>query len=389
MHARGLSSIPSVVATYLAALFLQCNEPMSFSNFCKRLKRDETLVERQMRQHIQFLADDSLKGRQPGTFGEEIAAAFVASQMEEIGCLPAGEDGTYFQTIKMVGMTAKSSASRLAFKVQEFQLTGKFGDDYVHSMDPTGDDAFASFENLDLVFVGHGVTALELNWDDFKGQDLTGKIMLVIVNQPQVEPFPGQDMLYYGRWTYKFEEARRRGAAGCLIIFSEELAGYPWSVTRTGYTGEKVSLAKEETNPLALHGWINRETGQKLAQAYGTTLETWLSAAKDPKFQPFTVGSVSHAAEYDLRHFQGRNVLGLIPGRSEKHCQEVIVVAGHHDHLGERQGEIYNGAVDNCTGVATFRSISKHFQILYFHSIDLCILCYCLILLCISLFYIV
>ena len=336
---------------------------MSFStDFSKRLKRDETVVERQMRQNIQFLADDSLKGRQPGTFGEEVAAAFMASQLEEIGCLPAGEDGTYFQTIKMVGMTAKEGTSKLAFKVKDFQLTGKFGDDYVHSMDPVScGDEFASLDNLDLVFVGHGVSAPELEWDDFKGEELTGKVLLVIVNQPQVEPFPAEDMLYYGRWTYKFEEARRRGAAGCFILHSsEEFAGYPWSVTRTGYTGEKVSLEKEEVNPLAVHGWLNRELGEKLAQAYGSTLEIWLSAAKDPEFRPFTVGSISHEAEYDMRNFQGRNVLGIIPGTSQKHCQEIIVIVGHHDHLGERQGEIYNGAVDNCTGVVTslFHAVS-------------------------------
>ena len=327
---------------------------MTLSAFCKRLKRDESLIARQMRQNIQFLSDDSLKGRQPGTFGEEVAAAFVASQMEEIGCLPAGEDNTYFQPVKMVGMTAREGTSKLAFKVKEFQLTGKFGDDYVHSMDPLSGGTYASFENLDLVFVGHGVSAPELSWDDFKGQQLVGKIMLVLVNQPPVEPFPADDMLYYGRWTYKFEEARRRGAAGCFIIHSsEESAGYPWSVTQVGYSGEMVSLEKEQRNPLTVHGWLSKQISEKLAKSCGSTLETWLSRAKDRAFQPFIVGSVSHAAEYDRRHFQGRNVLGLLPGVNESHWHEVIVIAGHHDHLGERQGEIYNGAVDNCTGVVS------------------------------------
>ena len=308
----------------------------------------ESRLEAQMRQVIRFLADDSLKGRQPGTYGEEVAAAFVASQLEEIGCRPAGEDGTYFQSVKMVGMTCQES--RLVFQVQDFQITGRFGDDYVHSMDPVSETR-CNMEG-DLIFVGHGVYAPDLDWDDYKGESVEGKVLLVLVNQPQVSPFPEDDMLYYGRWSYKFEEARRRGAAGCVIIHaSDELAGYPWSVTRTGYSGEKVSLDTKRVNPLTLHGWLSKFLASKLAKAAGDSLESWLKAANRADFKPIHVGGVCHSAEYVRRSFQGRNVLGLVPGGAERH--EVVVIAGHHDHLGEREGEIYNGAVDNCTGVAT------------------------------------
>ncbi|CAK9013273.1 Aminopeptidase YwaD (Arginyl aminopeptidase) (BSAP) (Leucyl aminopeptidase) [Durusdinium trenchii] len=320
----------------------------------------ETPLARRMRQNIRFLADDALKGRKPGTFGEEVAAAFVASEMEEIGCLPAGEDGTYFQTVKMVGLTVKEETSRLGFKVKDFQITGTFGDDYVHSMDPTdcGESEILSSLESDLVFVGHGVKAPELSWDDFKEQSMVGKVILVLVNQPQVPPFPSDDMLYYGRWSYKLEEARRRGAAGCLIIhFSEEFAGYPWSVTQTGYKGEKVSLEKEQVNPLMLQGWLSQRMGEKLAEAFGGTLQSWCTEASKSDFQPFTVGRISHEVEYQLRRFQGRNVLGLISGNVAP--REVVVIAGHHDHLGEQGNEIYNGAVDNCTGVAMMLATAR------------------------------
>ncbi|CAK9013598.1 Aminopeptidase YwaD (Arginyl aminopeptidase) (BSAP) (Leucyl aminopeptidase) [Durusdinium trenchii] len=279
----------------------------------------ETPLARRMRQNIRFLADDALKGRKPGTFGEEVAAAFVASEMEEIGCLPAGEDGTYFQTVKMVGLTVKEETSRLGFKVKDFQITGTFGDDYVHSMDPTdcGESEILSSLESDLVFVGHGVKAPELSWDDFKEQSMVGKVILVLVNQPQVPPFPSDDMLYYGRWSYKLEEARRRGAAGCLIIHFRE----------------------------------------KLAEAFGGTLQSWCTEASKSDFQPFTVGRISHEVEYQLRRFQGRNVLGLISGNVAP--REVVVIAGHHDHLGEQGNEIYNGAVDNCTGVAMMLATAR------------------------------
>ncbi|CAJ1361895.1 unnamed protein product [Effrenium voratum] len=285
---------------------------------------------------------------------------------EELGLAPAGEDGTYFQAVKMVGLTAQQEASKLAFRVKDFQITGKFGDDFVHSMDHVeGAPPSCLLESLDLVFVGHGVhSPAGLGWDDFKGESVAGKVLLVLISQPPVEPFPKEDMTYYGRWTYKFEEARRRGAAGCLILhFSDEFAGYPWSVTRTGYSGEKVALAGSgaggASHPLALHGWLTRVMGEKLAEAAGTSLDAWVASAQRPDFRPSKVGCVSHGAEYAVRFFQGRNVLGALPGLSEKHRHEAVVIAGHHDHLGEREGEIYNGAVDNCTGVAMMLATAR------------------------------
>ncbi|CAE7457548.1 unnamed protein product [Symbiodinium natans] len=216
-----------------------------------------------------------------------------------------------------------------------------------------------AFEGLDLVFVGHGVAAPGLDWDDFKGQDMTSKVLLVLISQPPVEPFPQDDLTYYARWTYKFEEARRRGAAGCLIVhFSDEFAGYPWSVTRTGYSGEKVALEKPQVNPLAIHGWLERGLASKLAEAAGTTLDAWVKQAQQRDFRPVVVGRVSHSVQYQKRCFSGRNVLGLLPGE-EPHQHEAVVIAGHHDHLGEREGEIYNGAVDNCTGVAMMLATAR------------------------------
>ena len=242
-----------------------------------------------------------------------------------------------------------------------FQLTGHFGDDYVHSMDHLAEgEPECAFEGLDLVFVGHGVTAPGLEWDDFKGQDVASKVLLVLISQPPVEPFPQDDLMYYGRWTYKFEEARRRGAAGCLIIhFSDEFAGYPWSVTRTGYSGEKVALDKPQPNPLALHGWLESKLACKLAEAAGTTLDVWVQQARQRDFQPVTVGRISHSAQYEMRRFSGRNVLGALPGHEDARRHEAVVIAGHHDHLGERDGEIYNGAVDNCTGVAMMLATAR------------------------------
>merc|ERR1712086_1015586 len=232
-----------------------------------RIEPRESAIERQMRMHIKFLADDELKGRRPGTSGEAIAASFIANQMETLGLTPGGDDGTFFQQVKLVGLTVDRPSSKLGFAVGDYQLTGKLGDDYVHSTDlKPGDECSGLIDGAELLFVGHGVDAPHLEWDDFKGVDVVGKVLLVLVNHPSDPPFPDDDMLYYGRWTYKFEEARRRGAVGCLLIHhSDEDAGYPWSVAAIGCSGEKITLEAPEEHPLQLHGWLNRGLADKLA----------------------------------------------------------------------------------------------------------------------------
>ena len=228
-------------------------------------------------------------------------------------------------------------SSKLGFAVGDYQLTGKLGDDYVHSTDlRPGDECSGLIDGAELLFVGHGVDAPHLEWDDFKGVDVVGKVLLVLVNHPSDPPFPDDDMLYYGRWTYKFEEARRRGAAGCLIIHhSDEEAGYPWSVTRTGYSGEKINLEVQqhaqkpqaltwlqapEEHPLQLHGWLNRGLGDKLAHACGASLENWVGQAQHTEFVPIVVGKITHTARYQLRQLSGRNVIGVVTGKQSCCC---------------------------------------------------------------------
>ena len=317
----------------------------------------------QIAPHVRFLSNDLLEGRGVGGRGEELTIEYLASQLELAGAEPAGENGTYFQTVPLVEIKTQSSSSvRLAGRELE-PLTEYVG----NNERQTGREVF----DAEVVFVGHGIVAAEFEWDDFKGVDVSGKLLVLFTNEPPSDDdafFGGKGLTYYGRWTFKFEEAARRGAAGVLIVHTDETAGYPWDVVRNSWSGGQPYVeAKPGESKLALAGWISSEAAQSLFRSSpatrDTTLGGLLDAANRRDFTPIELGV---RAQVDLRSsivpIQTRNVLAGFPGSDPALADEAVLYTAHWDHIGmhgEGDDRIYNGAVDNATGCAVLLSIAQ------------------------------
>lgn len=326
--------------------------------------------EKAIRAHIKFLADDLLEGRAPGTRGGELAAKYIAAQFEAMGLQPAGVNGSYFQPVRLVGVKADPS-TKLIVRGDGREASFNFGDEYVAS---TGAQTEAVSLKSELVFVGYGIDAPEYRWNDYKGDpaDFRGKILVIMVNDPpatQAEPdlFGGRALTYYGRWTYKYEEAARRGAAGAILIHTDESAGYPWSVVRTSNGSWRYDLAREpsDTTPyLKLRAWMTNDAAKRLFQLAGLDLDELRRQAASRDFKPV---KLNLQAEIDLRselkRVEAPNVIGMLPGRDAQLRNEYVMYTAHWDHLGvgepdARGDAIYNGAVDNATGVAAVLAIA-------------------------------
>jgi Zn-dependent M28 family amino/carboxypeptidase len=228
-------------------------------------------------------------------------------------------------------------------------------------------------ENAELVFVGYGIVAPEFGWDDFKGEDLTGKVLLVMNNDPEDDPalFGGRARLWYGRWDYKYEQARRLGAAGCFVIHTTPSAGYPWAVVQTSWSGEQFELPGQDGLRLQVKGWATEDASRRLVALGGRDLDALRAAAARRDFRPVSLGvSVSLTLRSQIQKKTTGNVLGLLRGSDPALADEVVVYSAHHDHLGikadAKPGEdaIYNGAVDNAGGVAMLLAIAKAFTLL-------------------------
>ena len=317
--------------------------------------------------HVQILASDAFGGRGAGSAHEEQTVDYVRSQFARIGLQPGNGD-QWFQTVPMLETTANPSAS-LRFTIGEGQQTLRYGDDMV--VWTRSGRSHVSLANSPLVFVGYGVDAPERGWNDYAGIDVKGKTVVMLVNDPGFhvgDPrlFDGRRMTLYGRWTYKFEEAARHGAAAALIIHDDKGASYGWDVVRNSFTGPQHDLlAADDPGPrLTAQGWINQASAEALFKAAGLDLATLRAAANRPGFTPMPLNA-NASLELDSRTARksSRNVLGLLPGRD--HADEVLVYMAHWDHLGtqpQAQGDaIYNGAVDNATGVAGILEIAEAF----------------------------
>lgn len=326
--------------------------------------------ERAIRAHIKFLSDDLLEGRAPGTRGGELAAKYIAAQFEAMGLEPAGVNGSYFQPVRLVGVKADPS-TKLIVRGNGREASFNFGDEYVAS---TGAQTDRVALKAELVFVGYGIEAPEYRWNDYKGdpEDFRDKILVIMVNDPPAtseEPnlFGGRALTYYGRWTYKYEEAARRGAAGAILIHTDESAGYPWGVVRTSNGSWRYDLARaaNDTTPyLKLRSWITNDAAKRLFQLAGFDLDELRRRAASRDFKPV---KLNLQAEIDLRselkRVEAPNVLGLLPGRDAQLRNEYVMYTAHWDHLGigepdARGDAIYNGAVDNATGVAAVLAIA-------------------------------
>jgi Zn-dependent M28 family amino/carboxypeptidase len=346
--------------------------PAAGGNQSAKLAAAEASIDSEkIRAHVKFLSDDLLEGRGPGLRGAEIAAQYIATQFALDGLKPGGDNGTYLQQINFVGtkaIPAKTTMSLLpkhaaGIGIELHSIDLAYGDDYTVSnrkLTPSVD------VNAPIVFVGYGVTAPEFGWDDYKGVDVKGKVILCIVGDPPSDDpafFGGKALTYYGRWTYKFEQAARMGAVGALIIHRTDLASYGWEVVKNSNTSEKTYL-RDNTDPqLEAASWIQLEVARKLFTSAGMNLETEMTAAGKKGFKAveLPVRLQTHV-ESIVRPFQSANVVGIMPGTLKGKDQAVLYTA-HYDHLGFAAGvagdNIYNGAADNATGCGMLLEMAR------------------------------
>lgn len=317
-----------------------------------------------LRAHVKYLASDELEGRGVGTKGEKLATSYIASQLQTEGLKPAGDNGTYFQRVPLVGVTTSHSAT-LTVREKNTPVTFSFVKDFVGaawSQTPQNDF------DAEAVFVGHGISAPEFGWDDYKGKDVAGKVLIFFTNEPpSTDPnfFGGPALTYYGRWTYKFEEAARRGAVAALIIHTTPTAGYGWGVVSGSWSQEHPQL-KLKPGEKSLHfaGWLSEAAGAKLMASTGKTLDQLLAMANKKSFRPVSLGiHVQGHIPATIRQIESRNVIGRVDGADPQLRPQVVLYTAHWDHLGiaipVNGDKIYNGAVDNATGCALVLELAR------------------------------
>ncbi|MEL6771241.1 MAG: M28 family peptidase [Bacteroidota bacterium] len=321
-----------------------------------------------LRAHIEELASDAYEGRGTGTPGEQMTIAYISSQMQAAGLEPGAADGTFFQQVPLLGSTPVSVGNLALVPDDGEPVLLDFVNQFIASTDH--DTTAISVEGAELVFVGYGISNPGYEWDDYKDVDLTGKIMVSFVNDPpatEAEPnlFQADTLTYNGRWTYKYEEARRRGAVGALLIHTGPTAGYPFLVLSGGARGEQISLATPPENALDVKGWITQPVAELLLAEAGLTLDDAFAMAATRAFEPVPLPvRASLEMTFETRRFTGTNVIGKITGDAAP--DEAVVVTAHHDHLGidadrvaAGDDGIYNGAVDNASGVAMLLEMAE------------------------------
>jgi len=318
-----------------------------------------------IRAHVQFLSSDLLEGRGTGQRGGDIAADYMATQFALYGLKPAGDNGSYMQRVPMVGIaTDPSSTISLDLKDKPLQL--RQNDDIV-----AVDESQSATSDIDapLVYVGYGIVAPEYNWNDYKDLDVKGKVLLMLVNEPPSEDpnfFKGRALTYYGRWTYKYEQAARMGAVGVILVHQAEMASYGWDVVRNSWGGERAYVRTESASKLKLASWAQYDVAQKIAATIGKTADDLIRMANAKDFKPVVLPiQVKAHMISKIRPFESNNVIGEWVGSDEKLKNEAVLYSAHYDHLGIRPGlpgdNIYNGAVDNATGCAMLLEIAQGF----------------------------
>jgi Zn-dependent M28 family amino/carboxypeptidase len=378
-------------AATLAAAFLVLSAGALAQQIPPAVKAAEASIDpEKIRAHVKFLADDLLEGRGPGLRGSEIAAQYIATQFALYGLKPGGDNGTYLQQINMVGMNAipaKTTMSLVPKKpegpsIDLYSIDLKYGDDYTVSnrtLTPTVDI------DAPIVFVGYGITAPEFNWNDYANIDVKGKVILCIVGDPpSTDPnfFGGDALTYYGRWTYKFEQAARMGAVGALIIHRTDLASYGWDVVKNSNTSEKTYLRDNKDPQLEAASWIQLDVAKQIFKSSNLNADAEIEAAGKRGFKAIELPVRLHAhVESTVRPFQSPNVVGILPGadsmtQAEGHTvgkkdfratgdarDQAVLYTAHFDHLGFVPGmsgdNIYNGAADNATGCGMLLELAR------------------------------
>jgi Zn-dependent M28 family amino/carboxypeptidase len=326
------------------------------------LRAAEPVISHQrIKADVATLSSDRFEGRGPGTTGEELTTAFIANVFEKAGLTPKGVNGTWFQPVPLVRVFTDPKSTLKAVKgdtVLNFACEEDFS-----GMSRTQEEK--NIFDAEAIFVGHGITAPEFGWDDYADTDVKGKIVVLFTNEPpsnDAKFFGGTALTYYGRWSYKQEEAIRRGAKACLIIHTQETAGYPWSVVRP-LDGAQLERKKDEP-ALAFAGWLSRGAGEKLLGLAGRTVEQALKEADTKGFKPYPLGAkIAGNIPTRLEKIASNNVVGMIEGSDPVLKNETVVFTAHWDHLGVGRGvlgdTIYNGAADNATGTALLMELAR------------------------------
>jgi hypothetical protein len=317
-----------------------------------------------MRRNVIELANDKFEGRGPGSRGDEAARDYLIAEMQEMGLQPGAADGGWQQRFDLVGITAEQPEVWTFTKGVE-SLTFKQWDQFIAGSGVQ--EERVAFEDAEVVFVGYGITAPEYDWDDYAGQDLSGKLVLIVNNDPawDADLFGGESRLWYGRWDYKYLNAARHGAVGAIIIHTTPSAGYPFQVVQTSWTGEQFELPAGDEARSQVEAWLTEESSRALVKMAGHDLDELRTAADNRDFEPVPLGiTTSLAMDVSLNRVSTANVLGLIPGSDPGLKDEAVIYTAHHDHLGigtpDATGDkIYNGAMDNASGVAQVLAIVR------------------------------
>jgi Zn-dependent M28 family amino/carboxypeptidase len=359
MHKIVHTAIAASLALAFSAHAAHAAKPANTANLA-------AVQEAPLRAHLAFLSSDLLEGRGTGQRGGDLTVAYLENQAMAAGLQPANK-GSYRQSVRIAGVKAQPQDSSVALVAGGKPLALGFAKDWVWA---PGDAVAVHDLDAELVFVGYGIQAPEEGgWDDYKGVDVKGKVLVMLVNDPAptaAEPgrFNGKGLTYYGRWTYKFEEAARRGAAGVLLIHTDASASYGWSVVQNSWTAERFQLADADLGT-GMQGWMTEAAARALMSAAGQDLDRLRAGAEDKSFKPVPLNArVQGQAKAAVRTLEQFNVAGIVPGTDPKLKDEVVIYSAHWDHLG-MQGDpakgdtIYNGAVDNASGSAGLLAMAQ------------------------------
>ena len=325
--------------------------------------------------HIKVLASDEFEGRAPGTKGEELSVKYISDQFKKIGLKPGNPDGTYTQEVPLAGI---KSEPRMSFTIGDKTIDLKYPDDFVASsarLEPE-----IKVDKSDVVFVGYGIVAPEYGWDDYKDVDVRGKTLLMLIGDPLVpdpkdpsklndKVFKGKAMTYYGRWTYKYEIAALKGAVAAIIVHETQPAAYPWQVVRSSWGKENFELDNPNKNmdAVSVRSWITLDVAKKIVADCGQDFDALKKTAVTKDFRPVTLNAKAGIQiKQQIREFKSHNVIGKLEGTDAKLKDEYVIYTAHWDHLGrhpELQGDqIFNGAIDNASGVASVIQIAAAFM---------------------------
>lgn len=330
---------------------------------------NDAITQEDLARHIETLASDEFEGRAPGTPGGEKTRQYIADHYERLGLAPVGE--SYFQTVPMVEATLDPENSYFRIAVNGEEKSLEYRKDVVYWTKRVEESL--SFENSEMVFVGYGIVAPEYDWDDYEDLDVKGKTVVMLVNDPgfatqNPDLFNGNAMTYYGRWTYKYEEAARQGAAAALIIHETEPAAYGWGVVEGSWSGPQLDLERPDggAGRVIAEGWLSNEMAHELFDAAGLDLDALEDAAATREFEAIPMTGLKASAKLDIaiRRSEDANVVGVLRGAERP--EEYVLYMGHWDHLGvnpntEGDDQIFNGAVDNATGIAAILEIAERF----------------------------